>query len=282
MKLLYIIICLSIMYSSGIRNAYAEVKSFESEASVIIKKEDTIKSGMDSAYKEAIRKISEQAIVYIKSYSELIDGILKTDVIEVYSTSVVKVMNKEYKKIILPTGELEVTINMIADVDIDKATQLLQEKINIINKKGEYDKINNLYKDEQKELNNVMSEYDKRSQQKYYELIDEGEKLYISYQYLQAIDKFTKAIEFLDTNSIGYGKRARCYLAIGEYEKARMDLKKSLQYDGENLDALYGLGEYYDYIGEKNKAKESYKKFFNGADVDKYDKEIRIVLSKIS
>merc|ERR1712226_56740 len=81
--------------------------------------------------------------------------------------------------------------------------------------------------------------------------IAEGEKLYKAGDYKKAVEAFTTAIQQDSDNPMTYVQRAKCYLSMGEAEKALEDAKHSLKNDEkfhrgiyQKAEALYSLGNF--------------------------------------
>ena len=81
--------------------------------------------------------------------------------------------------------------------------------------------------------------------------IAEGEKLYKAGDYKKAVEAFTDAIELEPDNASTFVSRSRCYLAMGEADKALDDAEHSLKNNEsyhrgiyQKAEALYSLGQF--------------------------------------
>lgn len=81
--------------------------------------------------------------------------------------------------------------------------------------------------------------------------IAEGEKLYKAGDYKKAVEAFTDAIELEPLTASTFVNRSKCYLAMGEAEKALSDAEESLKNDQDyhrgiyqKAEALYSLGQF--------------------------------------
>ena len=66
---------------------------------------------------------------------------------------------------------------------------------------------------------------------------EEGNQLYKSKKYLEALSKYSEAIQACPENPAYYGNRAACHMMLSQYSKALEDAKTAV-----NLDSTFVKG----------------------------------------
>jgi tetratricopeptide (TPR) repeat protein len=78
--------------------------------------------------------------------------------------------------------------------------------------------------------------------------------------YRTALELFNKMIEAAPNFSEGWNKRATVYYLMGEYERSRADVAKTLELEPRHFGALSGLGLIYLAEGENEKALDAFRR----------------------
>ena len=85
------------------------------------------------ALQEAVRRVSEQAAVALKSRSEIVSNELTNDEVAMVTVSVIRIKDRKFNIDITPNGVIKSTATVIAEVDTDEAEdaakKLLEEKV---------------------------------------------------------------------------------------------------------------------------------------------------------
>ena len=85
---------------------------------------ETVQKANDTALREAMRRVSEQAAVALKSRSVAIDNILTTDEVEMATASVMRIIDRKFTIDTTSEGGIKSTATIIAEVDMDKAEEM--------------------------------------------------------------------------------------------------------------------------------------------------------------
>ena len=88
----------------------------------------------------------------------------------------------------------------------------------------------------------------------------EGHKLTTKKKHLEAIEKYSKAIELLPNFYEAIDNKAFCFMDLGKYKEAIEGFKHSLKMNPKSLLATFSLGECYFNLKEFQKAKEYFEK----------------------
>lgn len=127
MKKFLLLTILSILLSTN-TICNAELKIFSKEAKVSLNINETIDSAKERAFRTALRSISEEAGIYVESYTKVENHQLSVDNVMVISSNVVSVNSVEYSPILYSsTGEREVSAKVTATIDSENVTKMSQK-----------------------------------------------------------------------------------------------------------------------------------------------------------
>nr|WP_319373029.1 tetratricopeptide repeat protein [uncultured Methanobacterium sp.] len=94
--------------------------------------------------------------------------------------------------------------------------------------------------------------------------IEKGIESWLDHKnYFEAIDLFSRALEFEPHNPDAHLLRGAVYVDVGDLHRALKDYNKSLEYNPENIGLFFDKGTVLFYLGEYNKAIGSYEKFLS-------------------
>ena len=146
--------------------ALAEVREVEVEGRYLIGDglQETFKGAEEEAFEDAKRRAAEQAGVYVKSYSEVINLELTEDRITTIAGSILEISNKEFRKVPIADGrEIEVVCTIRAKVDTSRinAKDLLEKEEQLQRIEEQNRRIREL----EEESRRLKEEYDKLSSQ---------------------------------------------------------------------------------------------------------------------
>ncbi|MBR3622109.1 MAG: hypothetical protein IKN43_02030 [Selenomonadaceae bacterium] len=127
------IVILSALILSFTLTAYAETEEFVGKGEYFAEPTDSIQKANDMALQEAVRRVSEQAAVALKSRSEIVSNELTNDEVAMVTVSVIRIKDRKFNIDITPNGVIKSTVTVIAEVDTDEAEdaakKLLEEKV---------------------------------------------------------------------------------------------------------------------------------------------------------
>ena len=127
MKKILLLTILSILLSAN-TICNAELKVFSKSAKVSLNVNETIDSAKERAFRSALRSISDEAGVYVESYTKIENHQLSIDTVTVISSNVVSVNSVEYSPILYSsTGQREVSAKVIATIDSENITKMSQK-----------------------------------------------------------------------------------------------------------------------------------------------------------
>ena len=116
-------------------DAEAAVREISGTGEYIMEDNETMKQAQDKAYEEAMRSISQQAAVYIRSDSKAESSVLTKDEVELLATALVQVREKRFTKEVMPDGKLRVKAFLTGDLDEEATEKALAEKVAKLNSK---------------------------------------------------------------------------------------------------------------------------------------------------
>jgi tetratricopeptide (TPR) repeat protein len=269
---------------------FAEVKEIISEGTYNMGDGETPGVAESRALLNAKRAAIEQAGTYVESYSKVKNLQLTEDEIKVMASGLMEVTTVDKKRTVVVDG-FHFWVKIKARVNSDKMEEMAGKakgksaiedfkRIQAAYDKSQRD-IEELKKqlllakgDQKKEIEKKISDDEKRFQAN--EWIEKGKRathaLSERTEYLKAIEAFTSALALDPTRCDAYGERAIDYQRIGELEKSKEDLDKSLalkcsvEAKGDTyFYAYFAIGKdyfdkkrYYDALEPFNKAERFY------------------------
>lgn len=105
----------------------AEIKTFHAESSYVMDKGESIKDAQETAFNDAVKKISEEAVVVVKSSGSMKDNELSADEVETIAAAVLRIRSKTFGKKFTHEGSLEISAVVDAEVDTENVDKLLAE-----------------------------------------------------------------------------------------------------------------------------------------------------------
>lgn len=268
--------------------ACAEV--YIGEGSYVMSKVETLEVARERAKADAMRSASEQAGVYVKSYSRSRNFDLEEDIIETMTASIIKLVGNPHFYPLETVDNLEgvlirVTVNVqINDSDINRwLSKSEQEKSELVAQMEALRKANeeqarqiaelkrqlaqSTTKAEKERITNEFANADKifLSNQK----VDEGWKLWDKKDFNGAAKIFEEAIQLNPNNSDAWRGRGTALNDSRQYERAIQDFNKALElnpkfdyaYNNRGVAYMDGLKQYERAIQDFNKAIELNPKY---------------------
>ncbi|MBR3622352.1 MAG: tetratricopeptide repeat protein, partial [Selenomonadaceae bacterium] len=188
---------------------------------------ETLKDAQEVAYKEAMRSISQQVAVYVKSKSQAEDFQITDDVVELISTSILKVEEKKFIKEIMPDGKLKIKAFVSGTLDESATDKALNDKIAAFREKKRYDESLAEHKEQQRQRENAEKEYNNALRNTSAAILEQADALYKSKDYSGAVAKYTEIIERHPTFANAYVGRGNAYFELKQYDKASKDFQKA-------------------------------------------------------
>lgn len=122
-KKMVALFCALYLLGAGICNA--ELKIFTASGNAIVEKDETLDDAKDKAFNRAVRNASEQAGIYVESYTKVRNSVVQEDEITVISSNVIKVNNVEYQPVLYnKNGQREIIATITATVDTNEIDQM--------------------------------------------------------------------------------------------------------------------------------------------------------------
>lgn len=113
MKKLLLLLTAMLMMSSI---TSAATQRFEATGAFVVGENDSIASAKELSKKQALRSISEQAGVFIQSYSKTQNCVLTADEVKILASNIVRIIKCDYKQD-FKDGNLKITAHVTAVVD---------------------------------------------------------------------------------------------------------------------------------------------------------------------
>ena len=85
---------------------------------------------------------------------------------------------------------------------------------------------------------------------------EEGNQLYKAKKYVEALQKYTQAIELCPENPAYYGNRAACHMMLSQYNKALDDAKTAVGLDANFVKGYVRIAKCCIALGETSSAKQ--------------------------
>ena len=237
--------------------ASAEVKTYEGTGEYVMSDFETPDIAKQRAKARAEQSCVEQAGVYVKSYTRVVDSAVTEDEVEAIANIIINVIDEKF--VVVPVsesgGSFRVVATIKATVDsnridmwmerdhlenmklVEENTRLKKEKIK---QDEEISKLREklLRAKSEKEKNNIEAEVvqaDKKflANQK----IEEASRIFKTNNFVDAIALLSEAIGLDDKNPVAYCKRGLMYQLRKDYKHAHNDYDKAIEIDPEYVTA---------------------------------------------
>ena len=257
--------------------ASAEVRTYEGIGEYELGDFDQPDIAMKKAKERAIRNAQEQMAIFVRSYSKVENYVLKEDVVEVISSTVLNLADEKYDRIVVD-GRFAIRAVVHADIDSDEIDRYLardiEERETLVSQlkalrkaQAEYEE---LIADLRRQLNEAKSvqakealapkfaEADKifLSNQK----LEEGNKYLYAGKYSEAIQKYNEALELNPRYASAYNNRGSAYQDIKQYEQAIADYTKAIELEPNDAVRYNNRGKAYKALGDTARAEADFSK----------------------
>lgn len=263
----------------------AEVKTFHAESSYVMDRGESIKDAQDTAFKEAVKMMSEEACVIVKSSGAMKDNELTAEEIETITAAVLRIKAKTFGKKFTDEGNLEISVAVDAEINTDAAAELLNELRKAGNSYKNYEEVLKDYTEHKKNFDTVYSEYLSSSQKRIMRTIRDGCKLQLDGKLDEALKLYDAVIAEAVANdaelSLAYIKRGNVYNLQGKGNLATADFQKALALNNDAVGVHFVKAVIAEASGDKVQAAQEYRAFVKDADIVYYDAEIIFALDKI-
>jgi tetratricopeptide (TPR) repeat protein len=254
----------------------AEIQTITATGDYTIGEGETMPVGKERALVEAVKSATEQAGVYVESYSKISNFVLAKDEVNVLARGVVEVLDKHYDepKYIGSGYYLRVTITARVDTsNIEALRHTFQSKSSVSDLK----RIQTAYEDCQREIKKLkeqLAQVSGAEKKDIAQRIAQNEKRFMITRWIEqgyglaigqksyeaAIQSFTQAIN-LDTHyAYAYFNRANAYHELKQYDLALADYDKAIALDPTDDYAYYNRGVAYENVKRYDLAMADYDK----------------------
>lgn len=261
--------------------ANAEMKLFEGKGEYWMTGQDSIKYAEEWAFKEAMRSISQQAVVAINSKSASIDNQISSDEIEMVTATVISVKEKKYDKNIATDGKVMVSASVKGELDVDAAEKMVNSIVEAKRIEKDKLKLNKEISKIKKQFIELKGENPLIAHQlnltKFYDAI----KMEKNNKKEEVFDMYNEIIEEEVNFAPAYSHRGHLYMEKGEFDLAKRDYDKATAIDDKEAGCHYGRAALLEKTGKLIEAAKEYRMFIEYADILEYDDKIPIVLQKI-
>ena len=229
----------------------------------------------------AIEAAREKAGVYIKSFSQMSDGVLTRDEISVVTNNISEVLQVNYEKFWFQAEDAKGNLygksgymykaTVTVKIDTDGINEYLsrdsQEKSKLIsqnkNLRQSFVETNNNFEELRKNAPNRTSEQRKAEIEKIdreisaEQKIEEGNKLAYQRDYASAISKYNEAIELNPNNSYVKNNIENVYGNRRSIEQVIEGCNKEIKRNPKSASAFYYRGNAYEHLGDYLRKKEN-------------------------
>lgn len=271
----------AILAASLALTASASAQTFTGAGEYVMEDNEIMARARESAYREAMRSIAQQAGVYISGFSQIRDQQLTQDEIEMLAATLAKVQSWNSMKELDPNGKILIRVTVTADVDSQKADAMLNEFIDSQKSSKTLEQIQQEFLDGESIYLQLQSQYQKTARDQAMHLIREGDRLRQSGNLDESLAKYEESISKDSTFAKGFSRRGYIRLQKNQIDQAKSDFEHAISIDTEDSGAHLGLAILFERSGNSQRAAEEYRKFLKTADIMEFDKEITIAIEKI-
>ena len=263
----------------------AEVKTFHAENSYLMDRSEPIRDAQDKVFKEAVRKISEEAGIVIEGLSRAENYQLDFDRVETFTAAVLRIKSKTFDKELVNGGGLKIIVKVDAELDTDDAAEILNELREARNSSKNYEEVLKDYTERKKNFDTVYGEYLGSYQKRIMRKIRDGCKFQNDGKLDAALKFYDEAIAEATANdaeiSLAYIKRGHVYNLQGKKNLAAADFEKALALNNDAIGIHYAKAALFEERGDKIQAAKEYRIFIKDADIIYYDTEITDALDRV-
>ena len=279
-------ICLLIVLAAlSFGTASAEIKTFHAESSYLMDKGEPIHEAQDIVFKDAVKKISEEAGVFVEGLSNAKDSALELNRVETFTAAVLKIRQKNFDKTLTNDGGLEISVSVDAELDTDNATELLNELNAAHNSNKNYEEVLKDYTERKKNFDTIYGEYLSSYQKRIMRKIRDGCKLEIDGKLDAALKFYDEAIAESVANdaelSLAYIKRSFVNLGLQKIDTVANDFKRAIELNNDPVGIHLIKAIVFEAQGDKIQAAQEYRAFVKDADIIYYDLEIIFALEQV-
>ena len=271
----------AILSASLALTASASAQTFTGAGEYVMEDNEIMARARESAYREAMRSIAQQAGVYISGFSQIRDQQLTQDELEMLAATLAKVQSWNSMKELDPNGKILIRVTVTADVDSQKADAMLNEFIDSQKSSKTLDQIQQEFLDGESIYLQLQSQYQKTSRDQAMHLIREGDRLRQSGNLDESLMKYEESISKDSTFAKGFSRRGYIRLKKNQIDQAKTDFEHALSLDAEDSCAHLGLAILFERSGNSQRAAKEYREFLKTADIMEFDKEITIAIEQI-
>ena len=262
--------------------AFAEVQELSGRGEYIMEDSETVKEGQDMAYQEAMRSITQQAVVHIRADSTAVDAQLSQDDVELMANALIKVKDKRFQKTVLPDGKLQIEAFVVAELDEAASERALQERIAARKAQAELDNVGSEYDKQQSRHEELQKQYNEARRGSATQLVLDGDSLMEQKKTAEAMDCYNQAIEADPGMSAAYERRAYAYILLKKNDLAEQDYRRAISLDEKNANAHYSLARFLLEAKNPKEAVKEYRIFLDCANIVEHDKLISKALERIA
>ena len=258
--------------------ANAEVKTYTGEGEYLMSDFETPDVAKQRAKARAEQNASEQAGIFLESYSHMKNFELLDDEIITISSGILKILDVQYNQNLVADGKgLLIHVTIKAEIDSDNMDKWLEKSIeqrrqinsqleDLRKSNAEQEKVIADLKSQldaatsKNEKDKIISDFEQ--QDKIFtanQKIAEGWKFYAAENYKAAVQSFTDAINLNPRNAEGYFGRGTAYNELGDNQNAVADYDKSIAI-APNFYAYNNRGKAHFELGNYSKSLEDFNK----------------------
>ena len=251
--------------------AHAEIKTYDGIGEYIMSDFETPDIAKQRAKVRAEQNAVEQAGVYVKSYTKIVNHVVTTDEVMAIANNIIKIVDERYT--ITPNndtgGSFRVNVAIKVVIDSDKIDnwlnrerqynyELIEQNIKLQKDRDALDKEVTLLRKQLSKGNNedknILKKSLEISDRNFLSLqkLEEGNRLFEEKKYIESIDLCSQAIGLNEQNADAYASRGRAYGMQYNYKQAMSDFSKAIDIDSNAAIAYNGRGLIYVELGNYN------------------------------
>ena len=278
-KLKYFIVAVFLLLAPATANA--EIQSLSAQAEYLLQDSERVKDGQDVAFNEAMRRISQQAGVYVESQSKSANSSLTNDEITLITSTLVQVKEKKFTKTLDERGKIIVHADVRAELDTEQSYRMMNDVAAARKAAKSYEAIQKEYAAANTQMTALQEEYAKHSDKAARHHIRLGQKKEQAGDLAGALACYEEAIATAPDYARSYSRRGHIYRKQGNLDLAKKDYDKASSLDKNEAGAHLGKAMILEGQGKDYEAWEEYRLFVRLADIIEYDTEIIRALDRM-
>ena len=138
-KVFILLLTIINLFIINISVTYAKEETISTVGEYVMGQNDTLNDAQDGALSDALRSAVEQIGVYVRSKTQIRDFKVTKDSLDILSNHSLKIIKKEFEKVITSTGDIHIKAYITIQYDLNQVVMDLKELIHLPEQAGTQD-----------------------------------------------------------------------------------------------------------------------------------------------